>query len=101
MQEEYDGQERRRGITMSPEQIERIIHDAVKASQIALADVGTPDCKNCNCPMHNEQHRQQHEFIEKAIKVLSRIEDIKWGVFKALATAAAFAVIALIGFKLK
>ena len=98
---DYEGPDRRSGVAMTPAQIEDVIRDAVKAATLALADSRTPNCGSCDCLVLSEEHRRQHELIEKAIKDLSRIEDIKWGVLKAIAIVLVFAFMAFIGFKIK
>lgn len=49
----------------------------------------------------NEQHRQEHEFIRELIDTFHQMNVIKWTVFKAVAVAATFAALALMGLKLK
>ena len=95
--QDYDGQDRRAGITMTSGQIERIIRDAVNAG----AESSAPACASCTCPILDDKHKKDHEFVDKAIKVLGRVEDIKWGVLKAVAIATVFGILALIGFKIR
>lgn len=53
------------------------------------------------CPCDNDEHRVDHEAVQSLIKVAGKIEDIKWGVLKAVAIAGVFALLAVLGLKIK
>lgn len=58
-------------------------------------------CSYCSSDEKILAHERQHEFVEGAMQCLDRINNIKWGVAQAIAIAGVFAILALIGLKIK
>lgn len=46
-------------------------------------------------------HDRQHEALEEIIDTLKRLNSVKWTVIKAVSVASVFAILALIGIKLR
>lgn len=47
------------------------------------------------------RHTKSHEAFDKFMDTMNRIDRIKWGVLQAVAIAGVFAVLALVGLKLR
>lgn len=46
-----------------------------------------------------ETHAKHHELVDSAIRVMARIEDIKWSVLKLIVISAVIGVIAVLGWR--
>ena len=53
------------------------------------------------CDIDPETHAKHHELVDSAIRVMARIEDIKWSVAKFLVVSAVIGILTAIGFNLK
>jgi len=54
-------------------------------------------CNFCENRVSVERHEAHHEFLDKLILVLDRMDNIKWGVLKNLATVITLGLVGLIG----
>ena len=71
---------------------------ASKTSEQLLAQFQTcPFDKDCPCD--TEAHRLQHEWVKEMIQVMRKVNQVKWGVIKAVAIAVVLAMIGLLGIK--
>jgi len=66
-----------------------------------MADLAhNEEAKKCpyeECPCATHDHKEDHDFVRSAMRVMARLEDIKWSTLKALAVALAILVAGLIG----
>ena len=53
------------------------------------------------CDIDPETHAKHHELVDSAIRVMARIEDVKWSVAKFLVVSAVIGILTAIGFNLK
>lgn len=53
----------------------------------------------CLCRIDHVRHNKEHDFINEAMAFFARANKVRWGVFQALAIAAAFAFFAFLGIK--
>jgi hypothetical protein len=75
---------------MTHEEISMVVTDAIRA---VLSD---PEL-HCRYKFEPEKHEAEHEALRKFIKVVGRVEDIKWGVLQKLiliVVTGAFALMA-------
>ena len=52
------------------------------------------------CAIDPETHAKHHELVDSAIRVLARVEDIKWSVLKFLVVSAVIGVMAVLGWRI-
>lgn len=52
------------------------------------------------CDIDPETHAKHHELVDSAIRVLARVEDIKWSVLKFLVVSAVIGVMAVLGWRI-
>lgn len=52
-----------------------------------------------DCPCNTEAHRLHHEWVKEMIQVMRKVNQVKWGVIKAVAIAVVLAMIGLLGIK--
>ena len=52
------------------------------------------------CDIDPETHAKHHELVDSAIRVMARIEDIKWSVAKFLVVSAVIGVMAVLGWRI-
>jgi hypothetical protein len=62
---------------MTQEEVAMVVTDAIRA---VLSDPAI----HCRYKFEPETHEAEHEALRKFIKVVGRIEDIKWGVLQKL-----------------
>jgi hypothetical protein len=51
------------------------------------------------CDIDPETHAKHHELVDSAIRVMARIEDIKWSVLKLIVISAVIGVMAVLGWR--
>ncbi|MCK9347293.1 MAG: hypothetical protein M0P40_09405 [Bacteroidales bacterium] len=66
-----------------------------------MEKTGHLKCSYCTSDANVLKHDRHHEFVEGAIECLNRINNIKWGVLQAVAIAAVFAILTIVGLKIK
>lgn len=50
-----------------------------------------------DCPCDTEAHKLQHEWVKEMIQVMRKVNQVKWGVIKAVTIAVVLAMIGLLG----
>lgn len=50
-----------------------------------------------DCYCIKKEHKEDHEFVRSAMRVLSKLEDIKWSTFKAVVVSFVFLIIGIFG----
>jgi len=53
------------------------------------------------CDIDPETHAKHHELVDSAIRVMARIEDIKWSVLKFIVISAVIGAMAVFGLNVK
>jgi len=53
------------------------------------------------CDIDPETHAKHHELVDSAIRVMARIEDIKWSVLKLIVISAVIGAMAVFGWNVK
>ena len=81
---------------MTDEQARQIARETAKA----VVDALLVD-KHYPCDIDPETHAKHHELVDSAIRVMARIEDIKWSVAKFLVVSAVIGILTAIGFNIK
>lgn len=80
---------------MTDEQARQIARETAKAvAEALLVD------KQRLCDIDPETHAKHHELVDSAIRVLARVEDIKWSVLKFLVVSAVIGVMAVLGWRI-
>jgi len=69
---------------MTNEEIKTIVAEAVKDG---LAEVLANRELFCRYAIRPEQHDEEHQALRKFIRVMSRIEDMKWSVLQKIVIA--------------
>jgi hypothetical protein len=82
---------------VTDEQARQIARETARAVVEALAT----DQKHHLCDIDPETHAKHHELVDSAIRVMARIEDIKWSVAKFLVVSAVVGILAAIGWNVK
>lgn len=80
---------------MTDEQARQIARETAKA----VVDALLVD-KQRLCDIDPETHAKHHELVDSAIRVLARVEDIKWSVLKFLVVSAVIGVMAVLGWRI-
>ena len=86
---------------------EKLVHVIVEKAATAAASKTSEQLlsrfQTCHfdkdCPFDTEAHRLQHEWVKEMIQVMRKVNQVKWGVIKAVAIAVVFAMIGLLGIK--
>lgn len=81
---------------MTDEQARQIARETAKAVVEALLID-----KQRLCDIDPETHAKHHELVDSAIRVMARIEDIKWSVAKFLVVSAVIGILTAIGWNVK
>lgn len=50
--------------------------------------------------MERERHAEHHRFVDEAMQMIARINEIKWGVVKLVVTGLVLAIFALLGWRI-
>lgn len=82
---------------MTDEQARQIARETARA----VIDALILDKQHHLCDIDPETHAKHHELVDSAIRVMARIEDIKWSVAKFLVVSAVIGILTAIGFNLK
>ena len=80
---------------MTDEQARQIARETARAVVEALLID-----KQRLCDIDPETHAKHHEMVDSAIRVLARVEDIKWSVLKFLMVSAVIGVMAVLGWRI-
>lgn len=80
---------------MTDEQARQIARETARAVVEALLID-----KQHLCDIDPETHSKHHELVDSAIRVLARVEDIKWSVLKFLVVSAVIGVMAVLGWRI-
>ena len=80
---------------MTDEQARQIARETARAVVEALLID-----KQHLCDIDPETHAKHHELVDSAIRVLARVEDIKWSVLKFLVVSAVIGVMAVLGWRI-
>ena len=81
---------------MTDEQAKQIARETATAVVEALL------CdKHHLCDIDPETHAKHHELVDSAIRVMARIEDIKWSVLKFIVISAVIGAMAVFGLNVK
>ena len=80
---------------MTDEQARQIARETARAVVEALLID-----KQHLCDIDPETHAKHHELVGSAIRVLARVEDIKWSVLKFLVVSAVIGVMAVLGWRI-
>ena len=81
---------------MTDEQARQIARETARAVVEALLID-----KQHLCDIDPETHAKHHELVDSAIRVMARIEDIKWSVAKFLVVSAVIGILTAIGWNVK
>ena len=54
-------------------------------------------CNFCSSPDAVEHHAKAHEFLDKLMATLDRLENIKWGILKSVLQVITISLLGLIG----
>jgi len=54
-------------------------------------------CNFCSSPDAVEHHARAHEFLDKLMATLDRLENIKWGILKSVLQVITISLLGLIG----
>jgi hypothetical protein len=73
---------------MTHDEVSMVVTDAIRA---VLSDPAL----HCRYKFEPEKHEAEHDALRKFIKVVGRIEDIKWGVLQKLVLIVAIGAFAL------
>ncbi len=82
---------------MTDEQARQIARETART----VIDALILDKQHHLCDIDPETHAKHHELVDSAIRVMARIEDIKWSVAKFLVVSAVIGILTAIGFNLK
>ena len=66
---------------MTPEEIKTIVAEAIKDG---IAGAFADPALHCRYSISPTQHDDEHEAIRKFMKLMGRIEDMKWGIIQKL-----------------
>jgi hypothetical protein len=72
-------------MTMTNEEIKEIVSDAIKEG---LTEVLQNKQLFCRYAINPELHDEEHAALRKFIKVMARIEDMKWSVLQKIVIGA-------------
>ena len=78
---------------MTDEQARQIARETART----VIDALNLDKQHHLCDIDPETHAKHHELVYSAIRVMARIEDIKWSVAKFLVVSAVVGILAAIG----
>lgn len=73
-------------MTITPEQLSEFAEQAAKKAihQFVKDDLG--HCVLCNDKAYWTKHEKDHEFVDELIVTLKRMQEVKWGSLKNLAS---------------
>ena len=80
---------------MTDEQARQIARETART----VIDALILDKQHHLCDIDPETHAKHHELVDSAIRVMARIEDIKWSVLKLIVISAVIGVMAVLGWR--
>ena len=86
---------------MDEKLLESIVEKAAIAAATKTSEQLLSQFQTCpfekDCPCDTEAHKLQHEWVKEMIQVMRKLNQVKWGVIKAVAVALAFILLGILG----
>ena len=67
----------------------------------AVVEALVTNQKHHLCDIDPETHARHHELVDSAIRILARVEDIKWSVLKFIVISVVIGAMAVFGWNVK
>lgn len=81
---------------LTPEQMEELSNSIAAKIRIPIDRRECPQHR-CDCPCDTDKHRHEHELIRTAIRVLAKLENIKWATLQAVTILIVVGALSIIG----
>lgn len=80
---------------MTPEEVKELISEAMTGAVRAI--VASPDV-HCKYRFDPTQHEAEHEAVRKFMRVMGKVDDIKWSVVQKIVIALVLGMFTLMGY---